>query len=340
MPVIAGAMARVSANVLEAIGNTPLVELGRVVPPGCARILVKVEGVNPTGSMKDRMALAMIRAAERDGRLKAGGRVVEYSGGSTGASLALLCSALGYPLHIFSSDAFSEEKLVQMAAFGAQLTIIPSRNGLITKKLIRAMIAAAREASAAPGTYWTDQLNNADMIPGYYPMGEEIRDQTGGGVDAFVHSVGTSASLQGVATVLRRHRPETRIVAVEPAESAVLSGGPPGAHKLEGIGIGYAPPLWRPDVADEILPVSTAEAQAMALRLAQEEGLFAGTTSGGNVVAAIRLGLRLGPLATVATLLVDSGLRYLATYGATLADRIRRSQKLPGPGAGATSAKA
>ena len=146
-------MARVSANVLEAIGNTPLVELKRVVPPGCARILVKVEGVNPTGSMKDRMALAMIRAAERDGRLKPGGRVVEYSGGSTGASLALVCSALGYPLHIVSSDAFSEEKLMQMAAFGAKLTIIPSGDGLITKELIRAMIAAAREASAAPGAY-------------------------------------------------------------------------------------------------------------------------------------------------------------------------------------------
>lgn len=312
------------AHVLETIGNTPLVELRRVVPPGCARILVKVEGRNPTGSMKDRMAQAVIEAAERDGRLQPGWTVVEYSGGSTGASLALVCAAKGFPIRIVSSDAFSEEKLVQMTAFGAELTIIKSADGLISKTVIQDMIAAAHQASRQPRTFWIDQLNNPDMIPGYFQMGEEIWDQAEGKVDAFVHSIGTSASLQGVATVLRRNTPEVRIVAVEPAESAVLSGGQPGAHKMEGIGIGYAPPLWRPDLVDEIVPVSTAEAEAMALRLVQEEGLFAGTTSGGNVVAAIRLGRRLGPRATVATLLVDSGLRYLATYGRMLAARISR----------------
>ncbi|MFL6758956.1 PLP-dependent cysteine synthase family protein [Sphingomonas sp.] len=312
-------------SVLGTIGNTPLVELRRVVPGGCARILVKIEGSNPTGSMKDRMAIAVIEAAERDGRLKPGNTVVEYSGGSTGASLALVCSAKGYPVRIFSSDAFSEEKLVQMAAFGAELTITPSGDGLITKQVILAMIAAAREASRAPGTYWTDQLNNRDTIPGYYPLGEEIWHQAEGNVDAFVHSIGTSASLQGVAMVLRRSKPGVRIVAVEPTESAVLSGGPPGAHKMEGIGIGYIPPLWNPEMVDEIVPISTAESEAMALRLSEEEGLFAGTTSGGNVAAAIRLGQQLGPNATVATLLVDSGLRYLATYGKMLAPRISRN---------------
>jgi cysteine synthase A len=250
--------------------------------------------------------------------------VVEYSGGSTGASLAMVCSAKGYRLRVFSSDAFSEEKLVQMAAFGAQLTIIPSENGLITKQLILAMIAAAREASRQPGTYWTDQLNNSDMIAGYRPMGEEIWVQSRGTVTAFVHSVGTSASLQGVAAVLREHNPAVRIIAVEPAESPVLSGGTPGAHKMEGIGIGYVPPLWRTGIVDRIVPVSTAEAEAMALRLVQEEGLFAGTTSGANVIAAIEVARQLGPGATVVTLLVDSGLRYLATYGKMLAPRIRR----------------
>jgi cysteine synthase len=315
---------RLSANVLDTIGNTPLVELRRVVPPDCARILVKVEGKNPTGSMKDRMAQAMIAAAERDGRLKPGGSVVEYSGGSTGASLALICAVKGYRLRIFSSDAFSEEKLVQMAAFGAELEIIPSGDGLTTKRLIQDMIAAAREASREPGTYWTDQLNNADMIPGYFPMGQEIWNQTQGKVDAFVQSIGTSASLQGVATILRRHNPGVRIVAVEPGESAVLSGGTPGAHKIEGIGIGYTPPLWKAELVDEILPVSTAEAERMALRLAQEEGLFAGTSSGANVIAAIRIGQRLGPDSTVVTLLVDNGLKYLATYGKILSSRIRR----------------
>ena len=268
-------------NILDTIGNTPLVQLRRVVPADCARILVKVEGANPTGSMKDRMALAVIAAAEADGRLRPGDTVVEYTGGSTGASLALVCSAKGYPLRVFSSDAFSEEKLVQMAAFGAQLTIIPSEKGLITKQLILAMIAAAREASREPGTYWTDQLNNADMISGYRPMGEEIWAQSRETVAAFVHSVGTSASLQGAATVLREHNPAVRIVAVEPAESPVLSGGTPDAHKMEGIGIGYVPPLWRPGIVDRMIRVSTAEAEAMALRLVQEEGLLAGTTSGG-----------------------------------------------------------
>jgi cysteine synthase len=252
------------SSVLGTIGNTPLVELRRVVPDGCARILVKIEGANPTGSMKDRMAMAVIEAAERDGRLKSGDTVVEYTGGSTGASLALVCSAKGYPIRIFSSDAFSEEKLVQMVAFGAELTIIPSGDGLITKQVILAMIAAAREASRAPATYWTDQLNNRDMIAGYYPMGEEIWTQSEGRVDAFVQAIGTSASLQGVATVLRRNNPHVRIVAVEPGESAVLSGGPSGAHKIDGIGIGYIPPLWDPDIVDEVIPVSTADANAMA----------------------------------------------------------------------------
>jgi cysteine synthase A len=259
------------------------------------------------------MAQAMIARAERDGRLRPGDTVVEYTGGSTGASLALVCAAKGYRLHIVSSRAFSEEKLAQMAAFGAALTLVPSEGGLITRRLITDMIAAAREIAARPRTYWTDQLNNTDSIAGYRPMGEEIWRQTGGRVDAFVQSIGTSASLRGVAGVLRRHHPTVRIIAVEPGESAVLSGGQPGAHRIEGIGIGYAPPLWDPALVDEVIPVTTADAEAMARRLAREEGLFAGTSSGANVLAAIRVGQRLGPDATVATLLVDSGLKYLST---------------------------
>ena len=302
-----------SVSVLGTIGNTSLVELRRVVPPDCARIVAKVEGENPTGSMKDRVALAMIGRPEADGRLKTGDIVIEYTGGSTGASLALVCAAKGFPIRIVTSTAFSEEKLTQMAAFGAELTLVPSEGGKITRQLILDMIATARQMSAEPHTFWTDQLNNTDSIEGYLPLGEEIWAQTGGSVDAFVHSVGTSHSLRGVVTALRAHKPDLFVVAVEPGESAVLSGNAPGSHKIEGIGVGFIPPMWDPTIAHEIMPVATADAESMARRLAREEGLFAGTSSGANVIAAIQLGRRLGPGKTVATLLVDSGLKYLST---------------------------
>lgn len=300
-------------DVLQAIGNTTLVRLRHVVPRDCADVFVKLEWENPTGSMKDRMANAVIARAESDGRLKPGGAVVEYTGGSTGTSLALVCAVKGYRCRIVTSDAFSREKRDHMAALGAELTLVPSEGGLTTKQLILDMIEAARQLSREPGTHWTDQLNNRDSIAGYHSLGEEIWTQTGGRVDAFVHSVGTAASLRGVADALRRCKPEVRVVAVEPGESAVLSGGQPGAHKIEGVGIGYTPPLWDASVVDEIVPVPTAEARAMTRRLAREEALFAGTSSGANVLAAIAVGRKLGRGATVVTLLPDSGLKYLST---------------------------
>lgn len=300
-------------DILGAIGNTSLVQLRRVIPPDCAKVLVKLEWENPTGSMKDRMAQAMISRAEQEGRLKPGDTIVEYTGGSTGISLALICAAKGYRLRIITSDAFSQDKLNQMVAMGAELTMIPSEGGRTTKKLILDMIEAAREFSRKPEVYWTDQLNNHDSITGYYPLAEEIWNQTGGAVDAFVHSVGTAASSRGVATVLKNHKPTAKIIVLEPAESAVLSGGQPGPHKIEGVGIGYTPPLWEPGLVDEIIPVKTEDAKAMARRLAREEGLFAGTSSGANVIAAIQVARRLGPDATVVTLMVDSGLKYLST---------------------------
>ena len=304
-------------DILQAIGNTSLVRLHKVVPAGCADILVKLEWENPTGSVKDRMAHAVISRAERDARLTPGDTVVEYTGGSTGTSLALVCAAKGYRIQIVTSDAFSREKLDHMAALGAALTIVPSEGGLTTRKLILDMIEAARALSQEPHTFWTDQLNNYDSIAGYYPLGEEIWGQTKGQVDAFVHCVGTAASSRGVATVLKRYKPGIEIVVVEPAESSVLLGGPAGPHKIEGVGIGYTPPLWEPTLVDHILPVSTADAKAMARRLAREEALFAGTSSGANVVAAIRVGERLGAGATVVTLMADAGLKYLSTdvYG-------------------------
>lgn len=300
-------------SILDAIGNTSLVPLRKVVPPNCADILVKLEWENPTGSMKDRMALAAISRAEEDGRLRPGDTVVEYSGGSTGASIALVCAAKGYRLQIVTSDAFSQEKRDHMAALGADLILIPSEGGRTTKKLILDMIEAARKLSQQPHTFWFDQLNNADSIAGYFSLGEEIWSQTNGKVDAFVHGAGAAASSRGVATVLKRYKPSTRIVVMEPAESSVLRGGAAGAHRIEGIGIGRTPPLWEPTLVDEILAVSTDDAEDMARRLAREEGIFAGTSSGGNVVAAIHVAERLGPGAKVVTLMVDSGLKYLST---------------------------
>src|SRR5208337_3865 len=263
--------------------------------------------------MKDRMAKAIIERAEADGRLPPGGTVVEYTSGTTGISLALACAAKGYRFHAVSSDAFSDEKRFTMRALGAQVTDVRSDNKKITEKLIKEMIETSRVISQRPGHWWSDQLTNRDAITGYYPLGEEIWKQLDGNVDAFVHVVGTAHSIHGVTRSLRGHKSDIHVTAVEPTESAVLSGKPTGAHKIEGIGIGFIPPLWEPDKVNEILTVTTEEANAMARRLAREEGLFAGTSSGANVVAAIRVGERLGPKATVVTIMVDSGLRYLST---------------------------
>jgi cysteine synthase len=300
-------------SVLDAIGGTPLVQLRKVVPAGSARVVVKLEGGNPTGNMKDRMAKAAIEAAERDGRLQPGGTVVEYTGGSTGASLALVCAAKGYRCKIVTSDAFSEEKTRTARAFGAEITLIPSDGGKITEQLIRKMMETARQISLEPRHWWFDQLNNADAAPGYYGMGQEIWRQSNAKVDAFVQSVGSAHSLNGVAKVLREQNPDLHVVAVEPAESAVLSGKSKGSHKIEGIGIGFVPPHWRPGEISEIQSATTEEAVRMCRRLAREEGIFAGTSSGLNVIAALRVAQRLAADATVATIMIDSGLRYLST---------------------------
>jgi cysteine synthase A len=300
-------------HVLDAIGNTPLVELRRIVPKGSARIVAKLESANPTGSMKDRLAKALIERAAAKGLLQPGGTVVEYTAGTTGISLALVASALGYKTHFAFSDAFSDEKRWTMRAYGAEITDVPSDNKKITKELIQAMIAKAGEIARRPGHWWADQLKNEDGADGYAGLGEEIWRQTGGRIDALVHTVSTAHSIHGTSRALKKHKTDLLVAAVEPAESAVLSGGPPGSHKIEGIGLGFLPPLWHPDEVSEILTVSTDEAKAMARQLAAEEAIFAGTSTGANIVAALRVAERLGSGATVATIIVDSGLRYLST---------------------------
>ena len=313
-------MTAIARDILACVGDTPLVPLRKVLPPTSARILLKIESENPTGSMKDRQALAMIEAAEADGRLTPGGSVVEYTGGSTGVSLALVCAVKGYPLHLVTSDAFAKEKLDHMAVLGARLHVVRSEDGRMTEKLTREMIEAARVIAHDTGAFWTNQLNNTDQLAAYRRMADEIWTQTDGRVDAFVQSVGSAGSLRGTAEALRSRTSGITVVAVEPSESAVLSGGPPGAHKIDGIGAGFVVPLWRTDVAERIERVSTNDARAMALRLAREEGLFAGTSTGANVVAALRVAGHLGREATIVTIMCDTGMKYLHAY----ADEIAR----------------
>jgi cysteine synthase A len=284
-----------------------------MVKEDCARVLMKLEYENPTGSMKDRMALAMVEAAEADGRLQPGGAVVEYTGGSTGVSLAFVCAAKRIPLHIVTSEAFAQEKRDHMAALGAKLTLVPSPTGGTTKGLTLEMIETARKLADAPGSYLTDQLNNTDQISSYERMGAEIWEQTGGRVDAFVQTVGTAGSLTGVGKHLRAYNSAVRIVAVEPEESAVLSGGPSGSHKIEGTGAGFVVPLWNDSLADQIQTVSTQDAMKTARRLALEEGIFAGSSTGSNALVALRIAERLGAGKTVVTLACDSGMKYLST---------------------------
>ena len=305
-------------TILDRIGNTSLIALRSIRPARGGRVLLKLENENPTGSMKDRMALAMIEAAEADGRLEPGGSVVEYTGGSTGVSLSLVCAVKGYPLDIVTSDAFAQEKRDHMALLGSRLHIVPSDGGRMTEKLTKDMIEQARIIAEAKGSFWTDQMKNRDQIAAYHRMADEIRQQTSGRIDGFVQSVGTAASLRGIAEGLRRHHASIPIVAVEPAESPVLSGGPSGAHKIDGIGAGYVVPLWQESIVDRIERVTTEEATAISFRLAREEGLFAGTSTGANVIAALRLSEQLGPEATVVTIMCDTGMKYLKTFGARL----------------------
>jgi len=308
-----GNLPEINHSILNLIGNTSLLQLRNIVPSNHARILIKLESENPTGSMKDRMALAMIEAAEKDGRLKPGGRVIEYTGGSTGVSLSFICSVKGYPLDLVSSDAFSIDKRNHMAALGAKLTLVRSDHGGQDEALTRNMIEAARQIQEEKGGFWTDQLNNEDVLTRYQDMGEEIWQQTEGKVDAFVQGVGTGGSLRGVAERLTEHNSDIHIVAVEPTESAVLSGEGQGSHKIEGIGAGFVVPLWKPEIVGEIVKISTEESQAMARRLAKEEGVFAGTSTGTNLIAALKKAKELGPDSTVVTLMVDSGMKYLST---------------------------
>jgi cysteine synthase A len=297
---------------MNAIGNTPLLKLERLSEPDCAEIYVKYEGGNPTGSMKDRMALSMIEGAERRGELRSGGSVVEYTGGSTGSSLAMVCANKGYKAHFVSSDAFAKEKLQTMRAFGAKLEIIPSENGKITAKLIDSLIERARELSKSPNTYWTDQFNNVDNRKAYHNMAREIINVLGHNVDEFIMGVGTGGCFSGNSEVLKSEIPHIRCIAIEPFNVRALSGGDiSGTHRLEGIGSGFVPSICRLDLADEIIAVKDDDAYDTTRKLATMEGIFGGITSGANVWAAIQRARILGAGKRIVTVIIDSGLKYL-----------------------------
>jgi cysteine synthase A len=306
------AITSTSDSVLKAIGGTPVVRLRRVVSAADADVLVKLESVNPTGSYKDRMALAMIEGAEARGVLRPGVRVVEYTGGSTGSSLAMVCAAKGYRFVVLSSDAFAREKLRTMEAFGAELRMVPSDGGTVTPALFERFREAIAALANEPNTFWTDQFHNDDAVRGYMGIGQELLEQTGGRIDVFCGAVGTGGMLRGVSRALRDGGSRARIVALEPSSSPALTEGRGGAHRVEGIGTGSVPPHMTDRPYDEARGVDEADARAMAKRLAREEGLLVGTSSGLNIAAAVQLARELGPGRTVATVAVDTGLKYLA----------------------------
>lgn len=298
-------------SVLHAIGHTPVLKLGKVVPPGSADVYVKLEYFNPTGSYKDRMALAMIEGAERRSTLRTGMRVIEYTGGSTGSSLAMVCAIKGYDFHPLSSDAFAQEKLDTMRAFGADLEIVQSEGGKVTPSLFDKFKARIAELKQDPNNFWTDQFNNRDALDGYANIGRELAEQVGH-VDACVGAVGSGGMLVGVSQALKAAGSSARIIALEPSTSPFLTTGKGGPHRVEGTAAGFWPPHLTKDMFDEVRVIDENDGLAMARRIAKEEGVFAGTSSGLNIVAAINLARELGPGKVVATVACDTGLKYLA----------------------------
>jgi len=306
-------MAQADFNLLSGIGNTPLIELTKLPGPEDARVLVKLESKNPTGSSKDRSALSMIEDAERTGVLKPGQRVVEASGGSTGTALAMICALKGYPCTIVTSDAFADEKLKTIQAFGATLDIIPSIHGKATyPELFDLMHARVEELGRLPDNYYLHQMKNPANPKAYNVMGQEILNQTAGAVDAFTMTCGSGGCFSGTMEVFKANRGDILGIAVEPAGYRHISGGPKGVHHIDGVGDGPPGVLFRYDLVDEIEAVSDDEAYEMARRLAREEGIFGGKSAAANVVAALRVANRLGKGKTVATVICDTGYKYLS----------------------------
>lgn len=299
-------------NALDMIGNTPVLRLKRVVPEGCADVYIKMESLNPTGSYKDRMARSIVEEAERRGDLKEGMTIVEATGGSTGSSLAFVSAVKGYRFEAVCSGIFAAEKLRTMTALGSGLTLIDSPTGKLTPDLFPRIKDRARELAQTPGFYAADQFNNEDALVGYAHLGRELLEQLPGGIDAFCAAVGGGGMLVGVSTILKGKQPGCKVVVLEPASSPFITEGRAGTHGVEGVGNAFKLPLLKDDLWDEARAIDEQEARAMCRRLAREEGILVGTSSGLNVVAAIALARELGPGKTVVTVACDNGLKYMS----------------------------
>tara|TARA_A100001015_G_scaffold317613_1_gene435073 strand:+ start:2851 stop:3774 length:924 start_codon:yes stop_codon:yes gene_type:complete len=299
-------------NILDTIGNTPIVKLQKIDERGCGEIYVKLEAYNPTGSKKDRMALAMIEEAEKRGSLKKGMSVVEYSGGSTGAGLAFICSLKGYKFRLITADVFGKEKIGLMKSLGADVEIIKSEDGKITKELINKMINRAQEISKEPNTFFTNQLKNKDVIKGFIPLGYEILDQLDGNIDAVCDTVGTAGTIMGIATAFKNAGCNSKVIAVEPSSSPILSKGIKGSHNVEGVGLGFIPEIYDSKLIDDVITVEESHARKISRDAALKEGIFCGTSSGMNIAAAIRISKKLGPKSRVVAVACDTGLKYLS----------------------------
>ena len=300
-----------SVSMLSAIGNTPLIKLERIVPQGSADIWVKIESGNPTGSYKDRMALAMVEAIEKRADFNPETMLLECTGGSTGSSLAFICAVKGYRFTVISSDAYAKEKLDSMRAYGANLIIEPSVGNVVTPDLWPRMLERAKDLVERKGYIHINQFYNRDSLKGYAAMGQEIVEQINQPIDAFCGAVGTAGMIVGAGGVIKSTWPNAKIIALEPDTSPVLSGGKPGAHGIDGTGAGFIPPLFDKDIVSNVLALPEAEARGMCRLLAKEEGIFAGTSSGLNVVAALRLAKEIGRGGTVVTVVCDTGFKYL-----------------------------